>query len=145
MEDCDILDYEYNLGGDALLGPHDQEEEPMDQGDNDSDCRIIEEDEDQPQLPAEPPAEQKEQGLFICMDRDIFEQDEPPQVPASQSSLYDMYQLIRDIKVPTPEDPEVPPCSPRTDTALRPVSLDWSAEVEHNAHLSPVWRKTSRM
>ena len=90
----------------------------MDQGDNDSDCRILEEDEDQPQLPTEPPAEQEEQGLFVCVDRDIFEQDEPSPVPASQSSLYGIYQLIRDIKVPTPEDPEVPPCSPRTEAAL---------------------------
>ena len=117
----------------------------MDQGDNDSDCRILEEDEDQPQLPTEPPAEQEEQGLFVCVDRDIFEQDEPSPVPASQSSLYGIYQLIRDIKVPTPEDPEVVPRSPRKEAALRPVSLDWSTEVEHNAHLSPVWRKTSRM
>ena len=145
FHDCDILDYEYDLGGYALLGPNDQEEEPMDQGDNDSDCCILEEDEDQPQLPTEPPAEQEEQGLFVCVDRDIFEQDEPSPVPASQSSLYGIYQLIRDIKVPTPEDPEVPPRSPRTETALRPVSLDWSTEVEHNTHLSPVWRKTSRM
>ena len=114
---CDILDYEYDLGGDALLGPHDQEEEPMDQGDNESGCCILEEDEDQPQLPAELPAEQEEQGLFVCVDRDIFEQDEPSPVPASQS-LYGTYQLIRDIKVPTPEDPEVLPRSPRKEAAL---------------------------
>ena len=50
FQDCDILDYEYDLGGDA----------PMDQGDIDSGCHILEEDEDQPQLPAEPPAEQEE-------------------------------------------------------------------------------------
>ena len=110
----------------------------MDQGDNDSDCRILEEDEDQPQLPAEPLAEQEEQGIFVCSDRNIFEQDEPPPVPASQSSLYGMSQLIRDFNIQTPEDPEVPPYSPRMEAALRPVSLDWSAEVEHNAHLSPV-------
>ena len=72
----------------------------MDQGDNDSDCRILEEDEDQPQLPAEPPAEQEEQGLFVCMDRDIFE-DDPPPVPASATSLYGMSQLIADVNVPT--------------------------------------------
>ena len=42
FQDCDILDYEYDLGGDALLGPCDQEEEPMDQGDKNSDCRILE-------------------------------------------------------------------------------------------------------
>ena len=52
--------------GNAFLGPRDQEEEPMDQGDYDSDVRILEEDEDQPQLLAELPAEQEEQGLFIC-------------------------------------------------------------------------------
>ena len=90
----------------------------MEQGDNDSDCRILEEDEDQPLLPGEPPAEQEEQGIFVCSDRDIFEQDEPPPVPASQSSLYGMLQLIRDINIPTPEDPEVPPHSPRTEAAL---------------------------
>ena len=55
-QDFDILDYEYDLRGDVLLGPRDQEEEPMDQGYNDSDCRILEEDEDQPQSPAELPA-----------------------------------------------------------------------------------------
>ena len=101
FQDCDILDYDYDLRGDALLGPHDQEEEPLDKGDIDSSCPILEEDENQPQLPAEPPAEQEEQGLFVCMDRDIFEQDEPPPVPASQSSLYGMSQLIRDINDPT--------------------------------------------
>ena len=73
----------------------------MDQGDNDSDCRFLEKDEDQPQLPAEPPAEPEEQGLFVCMDRDIFEQDEPPPVPAFQSSLYSTLQLIRYVNVPT--------------------------------------------
>ena len=55
----------------------------MDKGDIDSGCPILEEDEDQPQLPAEPPAEQEEQGIFVCSDRDIFEQDEPPPVPPS--------------------------------------------------------------
>ena len=101
FQDCDILDYEYDLGGDALLGPCDQEEEPMDQ-DNNSDCRILEEeDEDQPQSPAELPAEQEEQGLFVCTDRDIFEQDDPPPVPASQSSLYGALQLVGFVNIPT--------------------------------------------
>ena len=90
----------------------------MDQGDNNSDCHILEEDEDQPQLPAEPPAEQEEQGLFVCVDKDIFEQDDPPPVPASQTSLYGMSQLIRDVNISTQEDPEVPPHSPRTEAAL---------------------------
>ena len=45
-QDFDILDCEYNPQGDKLLGQSDQEEEPMDQGDNDSDCHILEEDED---------------------------------------------------------------------------------------------------
>ena len=90
----------------------------MDQGDIHSGCHILEEDEDQPQLLAEPLAEQEEQVIFVCSDRDIFEQDEPPPVPASQSSLYGMLQLIRDINIPTPEDPEVPPHSPRTEAAL---------------------------
>ena len=47
-------------------------------------------------------------------------------------------QLIRDVNIPTQEDPEVSPCSPRTEAALQPVSLDWNAEVEHNAPLPPV-------
>ena len=109
----------------------------MDQGDNDSDCLILEEDEDQPQLPAELPAVQEEQGLFVCADRDIFEDDSPP-VPASPS-LYGMSQLIRDVNSsPTQEDPGVPARSPRTEAALKPVSLDWNAEVEHYAPLPPV-------
>ena len=49
-----------------------------------------------------------------------------------------MSQLIADVNVPTQEDPEVPACSPRTEAALQPVSLDWNAEVEHNAPLSLV-------
>ena len=111
FQDHEILNYnfEYNLGGDTLLSSHDPEEEPMDQGDYDSDVCILEEDEVQPQSPAEPPAEHEEQRLFVCGNRDIFEQDDPPSVPVSQSSLYGMSQLIRDVNVPTPEDPEVPP------------------------------------
>ena len=108
----------------------------MDQGDNDSDCHILEEDEDQPQSPAEPPAEQEGQGLFVCRSRDIFEQDDP-KVPASQSSLYGMSQLIRNVNLPTPEDPEVSPCFPRTEAALQTVLLDWSAEGDQNTPLSP--------
>ena len=49
-----------------------------------------------------------------------------------------MLQLIKDVNVPTQEDPEVPPHSQRTEAALRPVSLDWNTEVEHNAPLPPV-------
>ena len=78
-QDFDILDCEYNPRGDKLLGHSDQEEEPMDQGDND--CLILEEGEDPPQSPAEPPAEQEEQGLIICRDRGIFE-DDPPSSPS---------------------------------------------------------------
>ena len=49
-----------------------------------------------------------------------------------------MSQLIHDINLPTPEDPEViPPCSPRTEAALQPALLDWNAEVEREAPLSP--------
>ena len=43
-QDFNILDYEYNLRGDDLLGPRDQDEEPMDQGD--SNCLILEEEDD---------------------------------------------------------------------------------------------------
>ena len=49
-----------------------------------------------------------------------------------------MSQLIRNVNLPTPEDPEVPPRSPRTEAALQPVSIDWNTEVEHNAPLPPV-------
>ena len=41
----DDLDFEYDLTGDALLGPSGQEDEPMEQ-DNDSDCRILEEEDE---------------------------------------------------------------------------------------------------
>ena len=134
-QDFDILDCEYDLRGDNLLGPSDQEEEPMDQGDND--CIILEGGEDLPPEPAEPPAELEEElGMFTCRDRDIYE-DDPP-VPASPS-LYGLSQLVRDVNSsPTQEDPGVPAHSPRTEAALQPVSLDWNAEVEHYAPLPPV-------
>ena len=112
----------------------------MDQ-ENDSDCHILEEeDEDQPQSPAELPAEQQEQGLFVCVGNDIFEQDDPPPVPASQPSLYGASQLAEFVNVPSQEDLGVPPCSPETEAALRPVSIaDWNAEVEqNNAPLPPI-------
>ena len=83
-----ILDCEYNLREDDLLGHSDQEEEPMDTEDN-----ILEEGEDHPHSPV--PAEQEEQGLFVCGDRGIFE-DDPPPVPASPS-LYGMSQLLADV------------------------------------------------
>ena len=134
-QDFDILDCEYNLRGDDLLGPSDQEEEPMDQGEND--CIIMEEGEDLPQSPAESPAELEELGMFVCGDRGVYEGDPPP-VPTSPS-LYGMSQLIRDVNSsPTQEDPGVPACSPRTEAALLPVSLDWNPEVEHYASLPPV-------
>ena len=95
-----ILDCEYDLREDDLLGHSDQEEEPMDQDDN-----ILEEGEDHPHSLV--PAEQEEQGLFVCGDRGIFE-DDPPPVPASPS-LYGISQLIRDVNSsPTQEDPGVP-------------------------------------
>ena len=93
FQDHNILDYEqdfkYNLRGDALLGPCDQEEEPIDQKDYESDVGILEEDDVQPHLPAESPAEQEEQGLFTNGNRNIFEQDDTP-FPSPQSSLYGM-------------------------------------------------------
>ena len=87
-------------------------------------------------MPAESPAQQKEQSIFIYTNRDIFE-DDPPPVPASPS-LYGMSQLIADVNVPTQEDPRVPARSPRTEAALQPVSLDWNAGVEHNTPLPPL-------
>ena len=76
----------------------------MDQGDYDSDVCILEEDEVQPHLPAEPSAEQEEQDLFVCGNRDIFKQDDPS-VPSPQFSLYGVSQLIHHVNLPTPEDP----------------------------------------
>ena len=94
-----ILDCEYNLGEDDLLGQSDQEEEPMDTEDS-----ILEEGED-----LLVSAEQEEPGLFGCGDRDIF-QEYPPPAPASP--LYGLSQLIRDVNSsPTQKDPEVPACS----------------------------------
>ena len=49
----------------------------MEQGSYDSDVCILEEEEVQPHLPAESPAEQEEENLFGCRGRDIFEQDDP--------------------------------------------------------------------
>ena len=96
----------------------------MDQGDYNSDVRILKEDEVQPQSPAEPPAEQEEQGLFGCRNWDIYDQDDPL-VPSPQSSLYGMSQLICDVKLLTPGDPEVIiPCSSRTEAALQSALLD---------------------
>ena len=96
------------------------------EGDTDSDCLILEEEDgDLAQSPAgPPPAEQEEQGLFVCADKDIFEQDALSPVPAPQSSPYGMSQLCRDLFTPTPEDPEVPPQSPATEAVLEPVSMD---------------------
>ena len=48
-----------------------------------------------------------------------------------------MSQFIRDVNLPTPEDPEVPPPLPRMEAALQTVLLDWSTEVEQNAPLFP--------
>ena len=48
-----------------------------------------------------------------------------------------MSQLIPDINLPTLEDTEVIPRSPRTEAALQTASLDWNAEVEQEASLSP--------
>ena len=57
FQDHDILDYEqdleYDLRGAALLSPHDQEEEPMDQGGYYSDVCILKEEKVQPHSPAE--------------------------------------------------------------------------------------------
>ena len=102
----------------------------------DSDVCILEEEEVQPHLPAESPAEQEEENLFGCRGRNIFAQDDPP-APYPQSSLYGISRLIRDINLPTPEDPEVIPHSPRTRPALQSASIDLFAEVEQEAPLSP--------
>ena len=102
FQDHNILnykqDFEYDLRGDTLLGPRDQEEEPMEQGGYDSDVHIQEEEEVQPHSPAESPAEQQEENLFGCRGTDIFEQDDPP-APSPQSSLCSMSQLIHDINL----------------------------------------------
>ena len=47
-------------------------------------------------------------------------------------------QLICDVNLPTPEDPEAfPLCSPRNQATLQLALLDWNAEVEQVAPLSP--------
>ena len=74
-----ILDCEYDLGEDDLLGQSDQEEEPMDTEEG-----ILEEGEDHPHSPA--PAEQEEQGLFVCGDRGIFEDDSLQSQPLPAST-----------------------------------------------------------
>ena len=73
----------------------------MDQGNYDSNVHFLEEDELQPHLPAEPPAEQEEENLYGCGNRDIFEQDDPP-VPSPHSSIYGLSQLFHDVNLPTP-------------------------------------------
>ena len=80
----------------------------MDQGGNEIDVRILEEEEVQPHSLAESLAEQEEENLFGCGGRDIFEQDDSP-ASSPQSSLYGMSQLIFDVNLPTPEDPELTP------------------------------------
>ena len=66
----------------------------------------------------------EEQSLFGFGGGTIFEQDVP--APNPQPSLCGMSQLIADVNVPTQEeDPEeVPPPSPATEAALRPVKVD---------------------
>ena len=121
-----ILDCDYDPRGEDLLSRSDQEEEPMDQGD---DCIILEGEEDLPPEPAEPPVPAEpdgDLGLFACEDRDIYDEDDPLVIPAS---LYNLSQLVRDVNSsPTQEDPGVSACYPRTEAALQPVSLDWVTE-----------------
>ena len=134
FQDQDILDlqedFEYDFGGDDLLGPRDQEE-PMEQG-YDSDVCILEEEE------SADPADPEEQNLFGCGGKDIFEQDDP--APSPQPSIYGMSQLLADVNPPTlEEDPEdIPSHSPATEAALQSVNLDWNEEVQQEAPSSPV-------
>ena len=109
----------------------------MDQGD---DCIILEGEEDLPPEPAEPPVPAEPDAdlgsMFACGDRDIYDKDDPPVIPAS---LYDLSHLVQDINSsPTQEDPGVPAHSPRTEEALNPVPLDWVTESEQNAPLDPI-------
>ena len=94
-----ILDCDYDLGEDDLLGQSDQEEDSMDTEEG-----ILEEGEDHPHSPVS--TKQEELGLFGCGEGNIFQEDHSP-VPASP--LYRLSQLIRDVNSsPTQEDPEVP-------------------------------------
>ena len=124
QEDVLVLNdnYEYNLGGDGLLGLHDLEE-PMEQ---DLDVCIL--DQEESAHPAE-----EEQSLFGCGDQDIFQQDAP--APSPQYSVYGMSQLLADVNAPTPEDHsgDYPLRSPTTEAALQPQNLDWIEEVEQAA------------
>ena len=74
--------------------------------------------------------------MLACGDRDIYDEDDPPVIPAS---LYNLSQLVQDVNSsPTQEDPGVPARSPRTEEALQPVPLDWVTESERNAPLDPI-------
>ena len=72
-----ILDCEYNPHGEGLLDlSANREEEPMDE----DDCVILDEEEDLPSEPAEPPVPAESEVdlcLFACGDKDIFEDDTP--------------------------------------------------------------------
>ena len=88
----------------------------------------------EPLAPAEPYADLV--SMIACGDRDIFDKDDPPVIPAS---LYNLSQLVRDVNSsPTQEDPGVPARSPRTEAALQPVSLDWVTESELYAPLASI-------
>ena len=103
-------------------------------------CIILDEVEELPPEPAEQPVPAEPDAdlgsMFTCRDRDIYDKDDPPVIPAS---LYNLSQLVQDVNSsPTQEDPGVPARSPRTEAALQPVSLDWAAEPELYAPLPPV-------
>ena len=109
---------QYDAQGEGLLDQSaDRLEEPKDQ----DDIIILDEGEDLPPEPAEPPEPEVDLGsILACGDRDIYDEDAPP------ASLYTLSQLVADINVPTQEDPGVPARSPEVEEALKPVNIeDW--------------------
>ena len=104
-DEHNILDYECDDQGEALLDQSGDLEEPMELGE------------------AESEENQSEDSghLLTCGNRDIFEEDDH----------LDASQLMEDVNAPTPEDPAVPARSAETEEALQPVPIpDWSEEIE---------------
>ena len=131
-KDFTIFDWEYDPRGEGHLDlSADWKEEPMDE----DDYVILDEEEDLPSEPAEPPVPAEPEadlGLFACGDKDIFE-DDPPVNP----SLYTLSQLVWDINSsPSQEDPGVPAHSQVVAECLKgipkPDDFDWV--VKMNAH-----------
>ena len=126
QEDVLIIneDYEYDFGGDSLLGLRGQEEAM------DLDKGILDQEE------SADPAEE-ESNLLGWGLNNLFEQD--VLAPSPQPSLHGMSQLLAVVNTPTPEvhPGDYPPRSPTTEAALQTSDLDWVDEVEQVAPSQP--------